>query len=260
MRTTLILIASAIVLLANGWALLSSWQNRREPTGGTVELTERELRLLPMLGESTVMLARLEWDSVSEAPLDRHRPQWLDQAKLIELGFDCSVPVTNSAARYHYDSIPAAAVILVLEYEGEAWRQTEARRKTRSHLFVIDAGKEAHLLRMKYPDPARFILMRGIVQPHFQDREWQSDTPLDVPRLGGSVETVLPSQIFFPKPFNGPLTPFRTREFDRDQQGHIRAPRFAAKVFWGADFEPWIRDVRLLAPETEFPDPKHDFD
>ncbi len=258
MRTTLILIAGAIVLAANGWALLSSWHNRREPAGGTVELTERELRLLPMLGESTVMLARLEWDSVSDEPWDRHRPQWLDQAKLVELGFDCSVPVTNSLAQHHYDLIPAAAVILVLEYEGEAWRQTEATRKPRSHLFIIDAGKESHLLRRKYPDPARFILMRGVVKPYLRTRDWQSDTLLDVPRLGGWVQTVLPPQIFVPKPFNEPLAAFRTGGPGPEEQGRIGEPRFAAKVFWGADFEPWVKAVRLLAGETESADPSHD--
>jgi hypothetical protein len=241
MKTSLLAAAGVIVLVANGWAILGSWQNRREPRGGTVELTERELRLQRMPGESTVTVVRLEWDSLSDNS-NRHRPQWLDQEKLAELGFDCSVALTDPIARQHYASMPAAEMFLVLEYAGDAWRKADSQGKTRSRLFVIDAGRDCSRLREKYSAEAGFILARGIVRLWLQDWSEDGRTRLTVPHLHGVIEGILPAQIFVPRPHSDLLAPFRRRDLTWNDETE---PRFTARVSWGADFEPWIKSVRV---------------
>jgi len=249
MRRALLWTAVGVVLLANAWVLIAAWRNRREPRGGTVELTERELRLAPMLGESTVTLLNLEWAVRSESSRDQGPPAWLEEKKLAELGFDCTIPVTSPIARQHYNSLSAAPVLLVLEYEGEAGRQAQAQRKTTTRLFVVDAGREARPLRERYPDTSRHILARGLVRPFLQDREGPDDKPLAVPRLRGRVLTLLPGQIFVPRPHSRLLRQFQTADLS-DREEAEREPRFAVTVSWGSNYEPWITAVRQLTPET----------
>ena len=249
MRRALLWTTAGIVLLATAWALIAAWRNRQEPRGGTVELTERELRLAPMLGESTVTLLNLEWDVLSDKPRDQGPPAWLDGKKLAELGFDCAIPVTSAIARRHYGSTSARPVFLVLEYEGDAWQQAHAQRKTTTRLFVVDAGRDARSLRQRYPDTARHILARGLVRPFLQDREGPDDTLLAVPRLRGRVLTLLPGQIFVPRPHNRLLNKFRSND-PSGREEEEREPRFAVTVSWGSNYEPWVTAVRELTPEA----------
>jgi hypothetical protein len=248
MRRALIWIAAGVVVVANAWALLAAWQNRRDPRGGTVELTERELRLVSMPGESTVTMLDLKWDVLSEKPQEKGPPRWLDEKKLAELGFDCAIPVTSPIARQHYGSIAATPVFLVLEYQGEAWRQAHAQRKTTTRLFVVDAGRDARRLRERYPDTARHILARGLVRPFYQDREGHDDTLLAVPRLRGWIQVVSPGQIFVPRPHNRLLEQFQSHDLSGGEEA-VREPRFAVTVSWGANYEPWVTAVRQLAPK-----------
>lgn len=246
MRRALLWTAAGVVLVANAWVFVVAWQNRREPRGGTVELTERELHLVPMLGESTVTLLDLEWDVLSDKAREKGPPGWLDQKKLTELGFDCAVSVTNSIARQHYGSMSAAPVFLVLEYQGDAWQQAQAQRKTTTRLFVVDAGRDARDLRERYPDPARHILARGLVRPFLQEREEPDGALLAVPRLRGWVQTLLPGQIFVPRLHSRLLRQFQSHDLSGREEEQ-REPRFAVTVSWGANHEPWVTAVRELA-------------
>lgn len=248
MRRLLIWTAVAIVLVANTWALLSAWQNRRVARGGTLELTERELRLAAMPLESTVVLLHLEWDVLSGNARNQGPPQWLDAKKLAELGFDCTLPVTNAYARRFYNSMSATPVFLVLEYQGDAWRQAPAQRNRKTRLFVVDAGRDPQRLRTLFPDTTRYALARGLVRPFLQIREGPDDPPLAVPRLRGWIQ-LLPGQIFVPLPYGRLLQPFVSHDLSGREQEE-RDPRFAVTVSWGAHYEPWITAVRPLTTET----------
>jgi hypothetical protein len=249
-RTLLVLAAAGVVLVSNGWAVFSSLQNRRAPEGGRVELTERELRLPPLIGDSTALSLELNyWRGDPEDRRGDRFLDWLDAAKLAELGFDCSVPVTSPHARDHYSAARNALVYLVLQFDGETARRFLREGTDRSHrpaetrLFVVDAGKDPRSLRKKYPDPARFIITRGVVMLELQKRGGPDDRLLPQPRLAGWILRLAVNQVFVPTPESKLLQPLRHRP---DATEEPREPRFAATVCWGTDYQPWIESVRLL--------------
>lgn len=246
MKRPLFWIAVGVVLVANGWVSMTAWQQRRNNAGGTLKLTERELSLVPMPGESTVTLLNFEWDASSDQPQPEMLPEWLDDRKLVELGFDGSVPLNHPLAGRYYRSISARSVFLVLEYQGDAWRETAARRRTTTRLFVLDAGRDPGPLRERYSDRGRYVLVRGLVKPVFLERERPDGPPLEVPRLRGRVLSLLPAAIFVPWPHSQPLRPFLHDELEREDPA--REPRYAVTVSWGVHHEPWVTMVELLVP------------
>jgi hypothetical protein len=253
MRRVLVLTAAVVVLASNAWVLTAAWRNRSGPSGGTVELTERELRLVQVPWESTATLLELSWDVLSDVPQDRGPPTWLDAAKLAELGFDCTVPLDSPNAKEHYASMPPAVVFLVLEYEGQAWRQARRDRKLRTRLFVVDAGRDAGGLRDRYPDTKSHVITRGVVRLSYQEHGIPEGTPLVTPRLQGRIDTVLPSEIFVPRPHNWLLEGLRHHGPPAPEPAEGE-PRFAVTVSWGSNYEPWVGGVRRLtvdAPERK---------
>ncbi len=249
MRRGLVLTAAAVVVAANAWTLIAAWRNCREPGGGTLELTDRELRLIQVPWESTATLLEIRWNVLSETPADRGRPAWLGATKLAELGFDCTVPVGDPHAREHYASMPPALVFVVLEYEGEAWRQASTARKPTTRLFVVDAGRDAGQLRDRYPNTQTHAITRGVVRLSYQEHRIPEGDLLAVPRLQGWIETVLPSQIYVSQPEGWFLEELRERDFPASEPPD-REPRFAITVSWGSNYEPWVRGVRRLAANS----------
>lgn len=253
MKRPLVLAAAAVVLLSNLWVLISAGRNRAGATGGTIELTERELALPSSIGDSTVVLLDLRWDVSSADPDDNQAPDWLNEAKLAELGFDCRVSVTSPQARDHYASQLPMPVYLVLEYEGEAWKTARHHPGRKTHLFVVDAGRGARRLRDLHPDTARSVICQGVVNVFYQDRSFREGTPLAQPRLRGRIE-VIPGQIFVPPPHCRMLQSLR-RPDEQTRDETDDEPRFAVTVSWGTRYEPWVRGARRLpelnpAPNT----------
>ena len=245
MKRAMVLAAAAVVVASNVWTLNLAKRNRSDATGGTVELTERELALPPMSGDSTAMLLELKWDVHSTAPEDRRSPEWLNAAKLTELGFDCHVPVTRPDARDHYAAMSTALVYVVLEFEDVAGQTDGRDQGLTTRLFAVDAGRDARRLREKYPNPARYIITQGVVRLSWMDRSIRNGTPLAQPRLRGWIETILPDRVFVPHPYNKALQSLRrrgTRTEPKSQTG----PRFAVTVAWGSRYEPWVKGVRML--------------
>jgi hypothetical protein len=249
MRSVLLLTAAVVVLAANAWSLIAAWRNRSGSPESTVELTERELRMAEMPWESTATLLELRWDVLSDPPREHGPPAWLDAAKLAEIGFDCTIPLSSKNAKEHYASMPSMLAYLVLEYEGDAWRQASRDRKPKTRLFVVDAGSDARLLRDRYPDAKRHVVVRGVVRLSYQDRSFPDGTLLATPRLQGWIANVLPSQVFVPRPHNRHLEALRHRGPPTEQPDG-EAPRFAVTVSWGSNHEPWVRGVRPLVPQS----------
>jgi hypothetical protein len=238
MKRVLLWAAVVLVLVANGWGFLGAWRNRTEPRGGKLELTERELRLESPAMESTVTVLRLNWNVVTPGH-QGHGPAWLDAAKLAELGFDCRVAVSSPSAHNHYESMPSRPVFLALEYEGEAWRDAGTQAKPKTRLFVVDAARDPQRLRERYPDAQHYVICRGLVRLVF--REGDGRTP-PTPWIGGAIDSLRPDELFVPLPHSRVL-----RELRRGgSQGpdHSHEPRYAVRVCWGANYEPWIEGIR----------------
>jgi hypothetical protein len=249
MKRVLVLSAVAVVLVANAWVLIAARRNQSDQSGGTVELTERELRLVQVPWESTATLLELRWDVVSNTLQGRGPPAWLDAKKLSELHFDCTVPVDDPSAKEHYTSLPPASVFLVFQYEGDAWRQARGDREPTTRLFVVDAGRDAPQLRDRYPDPKAYVIARGVVRLSYQEYSIPDHVRLATPRLQGWIQTVLPNQIFVPQPYSRHLEGFRHRGPQAPERAE-EEPRFAVTVSWGSNYEPWVRGVRRLTPES----------
>jgi hypothetical protein len=250
LKRSLVLAAAAVVLVANAWVIVSAWRNRGETPGGTVELTERELRLQPVSQDSTAVLLELRWKVSSNEPDDDGAPAWLNAAKLQELGFNCSLPVESPHAADHYNTMSPALLYVVLEFDDEAERK--AGRSQTSRLWVVDVGRDARQLRSKYPDPARHLIGRGVVQPFLKNRSGRENRLLPQPRLSARVHSVLPQFIFLPAPQSGVLQGLRRRPGSPREQDD-REPRYAVTVSWGTRYEPWVRSIRLLpaAPQSK---------
>ena len=86
-------LAAIVVLVSNAAALGFAWMNRAGEPEAVLELTEREVRLLPRDDDNTAIGLRLEWiDSVGSA---RRVAAGSTPAKLASVGFDCTAPLTR---------------------------------------------------------------------------------------------------------------------------------------------------------------------
>ena len=128
-------------------------------------------------------------------------PDWLDENKLKQLAVDVDrLREYYQASDYGQDKILSIEVIYVLEYDGVSYQTvlTEAENETKqlreklnnnpgnedlserlesredwlkklqiseSRLIVIDAGLDAHVLREKYRDESKFLLLEGELMP-----------------------------------------------------------------------------------------------
>ena len=198
-------------------------------------------------------------------------PSWLDKAKLHELGFDLSrLEDTERGHRFYARQLPQPA-LLVLEYDGPAYQRSlqlvrahaereEALRagnpgrkefeerarharellqreeQSNSRLFAIDAGRDAIVLRAKYPDRSRYAIVWGRLRLYVS-----FDKP--EPKVSAYVSELEPSEINIPKAQRsafqdktGISTPYPTGSFDvtlaigkRLEPWIVRASRGAAR-------------------------------
>ena len=275
------LVAAWLTLIVTSLALLAAagW-NRREQSV-ELPLTERELALpavrqedgrvlalsLRMAHQTPGLLRRAARRRQSALPPVRY--EWLDQTKLSELGFATELEASHEDAAERYARATPRRVYLVLEYDGEAWRQWIASREAeveklrldaagaladaeavleidrtmRSRLFPIDAGTDAETLRQLYPDK-NHIVLAGVVRPTVK-------TVDGIPTLTGELVRLLVDRVHVPRSARVPLEPFLSTETWRELDARERtesgqgwppstAPRYRVKVAVGARGEPWL--------------------
>ncbi len=248
-HTLCVLGAAALIVGGNAWTLVSATWNRTRATGGTLELTEDELGLPRLWGDSTALFLHLRWEVPGREPGDRRSPAWLTVARLEELGFDCRMPPDSPEAVRHYAALPALPVFLVLELRENAGQAAPPGRDRPSRLLAVDAGRDGEELRQKYGGTGRHVLVRGVVRVTCQVRSVREGTLLPEPRLRPLIETVLPDQVFVPPPWGELLQGLCAAGEDPGRNTAPRA-RFAARVSWGRNYEPLVEEVRLLPKEA----------
>ena len=239
-------LAIAAVLAANGAALRHAAANRSHPEPEVV-LTERELPMQNSDKDDTGVSLRLSWGYLSFPDSQ----DWLDRAKLAELGFDVSANPSDDAVRQRYASQPPRRAFVALEYDGPAWQryltnhqrqierftpqqtsqQLEQIRMSSSRLVPIDAAVEASVLRRRYPDASRVLIVRAAVRMSYSSTAGWTWT--------GSLRP-LGSDIHVPLPFSRQLN-----EVPRTVYPYGSAPRYRVRLRFGANREPWVVGVAI---------------
>jgi hypothetical protein len=242
-------LAALVVVASNAAALGFAWRNRSGEPDATVNLTERELRLVDRGSENTAIALGVTWVDPANAP---GAAGWLDREGLARLGFDVSLPVSTEQAG-HYRSQPPRAAYVALEVDGDGWRsylasipegpeREEALRG--SHLVPVDAGLDRAALRARHPDRRRVLVTRGSIGLVFRQ---DAGRP---PTLTGRLNVIYPAELSVPGPLRGPLealAPAPRPRFEPRQAWRgwplPADPRFSATVTWGRSLEPWLAAV-----------------
>ena len=265
--------ALLVILLTNAVALGGAFWNRSGEAESRLTLSQRELRLpyARFDRENSGLALALNWrvamqqdgNSVHWEYSSGGAPEWLDKAKMESLGFDMS-PKDNGNVRWN-DRTLSRDVLVVLEQDGDAYRQALARAKQQvdaeetkqaampestekknrlrnvadqlareekenSRLFVVDAGLDLALLRSKYPDRARYAIVHGQVRPAWNNN--RNDIRNDSSGRGyvSSVSIA------------GINVPHALRPLFANQAGQ---EKFTAGVAFGQRLEPWITQLEV---------------
>lgn len=279
-RRQTLLAGLGLILLTNAVALGGVFRNRTGEPESTLTLSQREL-YRPTWGiarESSGILLDLRWRTVPReadgmsgwSVLGGGAPDWLDRAKMAELGFD--VGAMDLAGDRLAGRQKSRAVLLVLELDGparhgflervrrhaedeakkaaavpdnaDAQRRLKAAREWlereenhNSRLFAIDAGLDRAALRARYPDRGRHAIVAGRVSP------WRSGAGKTA-KWAGYVQRVLVSEINLPFEFR---QRFEARGRGTPPADDSTAP-FTATVAFGQRLEPWLVSLAVPSP------------
>jgi hypothetical protein len=197
-------------------------------------------------------------------------PEWLDEAKLAALGFDVSPPPVERRSAWRYDRQLPREALVVFELDGPANQKALERARERaakeaakgaetaktgpgspaqqaaqflkneeaanSRLFAVDAGTDAQALRAKYPDRARYAIVRGKVRLSYQSRRGKEA------QWTGYIADIQNAQVNVPLEFRKAIESApRTVTPATIADGQ---PAFEVTVAFGKRFEPWIVAVK----------------
>ncbi|MEJ5208485.1 DUF4824 family protein [Denitratimonas sp. CY0512] len=266
----LILAVNALILAGVGWNR-SAEDSRLRLTERELHVPyqwglEREKSALAL--QLNWRVAAHQSSGGSHALPYQRQARWLDAARLRELGFDLGdVPPTDWQLWRHQTAQRQAW--LVLEFDGAAhaaaleraqhsyqalesgpgaaggpYREELAQRlraaqhnwlderDTRSRLFVIDAGTDPKSLRIRYPDPRRYLIASGVVAVTVM-REPESAPPF----YSGIIRSIDIDRIHVPARFHPVIGTHATHpavEPDR---------RYQVELVHGRRHQPWVEAV-----------------
>jgi hypothetical protein len=221
--------------------------------------------------ENSAVFLRLHWHADLPEPPDRFRSgvNGFNRSKLAEIGFDLSMPLTDSRAAVHYRRMRSRRAYVVLEYEGQRWSEwlswqdrriaqadspqererLERERESTSRLYVIDAGSRGADLRTRYPDQSKFLIVPATVRitPVF-DPDGKGQPVLR--DLHGVVLGLLVSRIYVPQPFSSLFQRLRpeTETRRRSPEGRLRDPEplYRVTLRYGTRYEPQVLEATVL--------------
>ena len=256
-----LIVGLALIAVTNTVALVGVAYNRSGEPESVLRFSEREL-LPPYVWsgnrENSGLALKLQWRVLAVESTNRElhgwsfaasggTPTWLDKAKMTALGFDVSAPSTVTEDSFEFERQLPKDVLLVLELDGEAYRESLARatrnasrgeedRKLyekeahyNSRLFVVDAGRDAAALRAKYPDRARYAIMRGQIRPSWP----RSNLP---EKHYGYISDVSIDQVTVPLELR---SVFEGAGTDAETVARHKT-NYVVTVAYGQRLEPWI--------------------
>lgn len=285
-RWKILAAGAALILLSNGVALTGVYLNRSGEPESRVQLSQRELSHpwgWHATRENSGLELRLDWRVVDVAREEYFAyygsqggmPEWLDEARLTELGIDvAAAKETRQAGRYRREA--EREVLVVLELAGPAWQQMVERARKNlvrheaalaanedakefinrakqarenlkreenvsSRLFAVDAGLDLAALRTKYPDRGRHMIFKAKLRPQLTTNDKKTV-------LGGYLGSLSVTQINVPHDMRAVIeTAFKSPSRQRRLSGEEAMP-FTVTLAVGRRLEPWIEAV---APGTQ---------
>jgi hypothetical protein len=276
--------AFALVLLVNAIVLGGAAYNRSAEEARLV-LSERELEVpfrWDRESENSGLALRLNWRTpvpcedacgdLADLGIDVARiswsPIWLDEAKLLELGFPLQ---SEDAKTRRWPRAVSREVWLVLEFDGPehqrairmaeldlqshrlrseqlpadeerqlafkaARERLQKERMTRSRLFAIDAGLDAEALRAAYPQRDRHLILRARIRP--DSRYYGPNHPRNT-AFSGRIESLSISSVHVPLQFRDVFEGARPINYSDRPDVH-----YTVSLAYGRRHEPWIVDAR----------------
>lgn len=259
----------ALIAVSNAVALIGVAYNRSGEPESELRLTQRELAppyWRGMDSESGGIELRLQWRTLTKGSNEFYpgiggQPEWLDRAKLAELGFDLSQPEHSAASRRHYERLRLKQIFVALEFDGPAYQDALARAQrladepaanrspalganspaerlkreqtSASRLFAVDAGLDPAELRNKYPDRNHYAIVRALVRVNYYRGSATRSA-----QLTGHLTGVINDHISVPPEFR-PTFESLPRTYNYNLQASP-ASRFDVTLAFGKRFEPWI--------------------
>lgn len=278
MRRIGLVLCIALFLATDAVVLLGVMRNRAGEPDAVIELTEREVELPYFTKENSGISLSLRWNVQGAWRRYYSPPDWFDQSKLEELGFDCSLPLEAANAEIWYGKALPRETYAALEYEGDSWKEWLALRRAEleqlaaeverqestpgdlekeqerfehsllamSRLFLVDVGNDPSMLRERYSDSSRFIITPAVVGLRFAQG--------DLPSVGGRVSEVLVDEIHVPRGQRQVLDAIRADEAESESPPWVRGdhpPRYKVRLHYGQRYEPWVVDVKPIAQNKE---------
>ena len=277
MRKSL-LTSVALLLLTNVVVLAGVAYNRSGEPLVSIELTERELPIRQTYrstDENSGTALKLEWQILDPDdpyyPSSRYgTPEWLDEGKLTDLGFDIET-FKNDTAKYQYRTGHLDTdVILVMEYEGDSYdrvldqvenkveelqkkvidspddkeisdklerfeNQLSRLKLTSTRLYVIDAGLDERPLMKKYEDKTNLLFVRGEIGLRWSDEE-----------IKGRIKQAHVNLVHVPLPFSEQLPVLTAGQSFSIYGKDPTPPRYKVRLNIGNRLEPWIDSVMAM--------------
>lgn len=101
----------------------------------------------------------------------------------------------------------------------------------------VHAGTDAAVLRARYPDRSRYLILRGNVRPDGLDAKCKP------PVVGGRISDIAVGQVNVPLDLRAELDRIRDAPGPRAPD---RPPRYEVRIATGQRLEPWIEQVTAL--------------
>ena len=262
----------SIIALTNAVALGGVAWNRSGEPESVLKLTEREV-MRPYGSffdrERGGVELQINWRVLPDDPnlglymSNYGHPEWFDEAKLEEVGFDVSRSRTPDRRGRYYDRQLPREALIVLEFDGPTYpKALERARKfaekelaarsvqpkpgeydkakvaadslkreetAGSRLFAVDVGLDAAALRAKYPDRTRYAIVTGKVRA---TQNVKGD------KLQGYIAELHNTRVNVPRemmPDRGPAMSAR-----RYPSAAPDGPAFQATIAFGKRYEPWL--------------------
>ena len=290
MKTTKrILFAAAIlvILAANGLIYLHIQANRSGQFDSSLQLTEREMPVSwsGQMREDNSIRLKLEWQVNTDEKYNYWKsPDWLNEQKLLEIGFSQADLQRDTENRGMIRQKIAKKAVIVLEFDGPSYqefvrraelklRQEQEKSQTNpndssrknqleaaeknlnfahnaaSRLFAVDAGGDAETLRKRYPDRSKYLFVEGRVMPILRNTATDSKDTV----VGGQIQQISIETIHVPKEIHNNL---------HDAKGKLKRrinaekPGYLVHLHSGKRFEPWISRIEPIAEDESEKHPK----